>query len=1343
MYKTVALSRSARCPRLMRRAGVVFVPLIAAALASNALAQVVGQSINMVTGTQWPTGDPFLERQNEPSMAVSSRNALHVVAGDNDYRTVDLPGVPCPTNTTTPCKPTGDAWLGFFTSIDGGNTWTSTLLPGYPQDRSSIGKKSVLHGYTTGADPGVRAGTNGMFYYSGLVFNRDSSGSAVFLARYVDGNNNQGANTVSYVDANIIATGGGTNFLDKPAIAVDIPRSGQTCSIPASGDGSVPASTIPAGNIYIAYTQFNGPESSNVSSIMFSQSADCGGTWSAPVQISKMVGKQQTNQGAALAIDPATGNVYVVWRIFKSSGQPDALAGLALQYSSNTFTTIVNKQISPFDQGTTGVSFRTNAYPSIAVDNSGIVYVAWAQRGSSTNKTTGGDARIQVLAGKPSYGSGTQIKGMQFGGPVTVDDYQGRGHQIMPALAYSSGNLNVAWYDFRDDDDVAVYVAQRGGTYSQTEELPLGVTPVFSTFVADPAAPYASNARRHTVDIRAARAPSGLPPAFHPSILVSQYAFGSPAGGPSDALPGDTEDIQQLEFDAPDLPMFQLGTVPFVGDYIDVAGPTFVPYLSGGKQLWRFNNLASDPDYTHIVWTDNRNVVQPADGNWANYTPVGLSTGRQSTFDPNGTAPNCTDGQTGVRNQDIYTATLSSGLIMGSKGNFIQSSSVPAREYPVTIENPTGGTLYYLLKIQNQPTSGTASFLQFPIAGQSPSTLTQLKIGVLPYSSASRSVFISSTDPNPIVSVSAVQTDGSFNLMPGGLSSTTALNSDTSNPNISNPNISNVEIYNPNISNPNISNPNISNPNISNPNISNPNISNTSFANPNISNPNISNPNISNPNISNPNISNPNISNTAISGEITDVNYTVTNTGNTSSSYSLTLLGPQPPPTVSVQLLISGVYLTPVANGCDLTVQANYNPIANVSNPTFVPAGSTLPSVPDPMAPTFSLQPGEQAVITLRVFDPNATTPQQALQDYNPTVSTSPVVISSGVRTDLPPPPPNAPPVQILSVTTTTLFANITSGTYTANLQASGGVAPYHWTALSGLPNGFTLTDDGVLSGTPASGIFPITVQVSDTGGQTVQATITLTVGTGLPPSLPAGQLPAPGVPNNYSVLPIATIGTPYTTTIPVTNGTPPFTWTATGVLPDGLTFVDGVISGTANGGVFAPPYDPSGWTPTASNGGTTTISPNCLMSATVKDATGATASANFEVGSTPSSSCMSFAYAINLGAGGVTQRTWTFTNTAQTSGKLSFHWRYTGFHAFFAVTAQLQAFVGSSNPVTLYQAGPQNCCISPSNGFDAEGDYSIPISAGQSFGFIVGGSNFDSDSILDGTLIITNFSIQ
>src|SRR5436190_4155800 len=106
------------------------------------LGQYAGPNINMVSATS----DPYLQRQNEPSVAVSSRNSLHLVAGANDYRLVDAPGLPS-------WLENGDAWLGVFKSIDGGQTWTSTLLPGYPQDAN---KTAPLWGFQAAADPTVR-----------------------------------------------------------------------------------------------------------------------------------------------------------------------------------------------------------------------------------------------------------------------------------------------------------------------------------------------------------------------------------------------------------------------------------------------------------------------------------------------------------------------------------------------------------------------------------------------------------------------------------------------------------------------------------------------------------------------------------------------------------------------------------------------------------------------------------------------------------------------------------------------------------------------------------------------------------------------------------------------------------------------------------------------------------------------------------------------------------------------------------------------------------------------------------------------------------------------------------
>src|SRR5437763_264454 len=122
-------------------------------LSLSSSAQVAGQNINMVSGTQPIGGDPYLQRQNEPSMAVSSRNPEHLLAGSNDYRTVDIPNPKAP-------NVLGDAWVGVYSSLDGGETWKSTLLPGYPQDTSSLGTASPLHAFTVATDPTVRAGTH-------------------------------------------------------------------------------------------------------------------------------------------------------------------------------------------------------------------------------------------------------------------------------------------------------------------------------------------------------------------------------------------------------------------------------------------------------------------------------------------------------------------------------------------------------------------------------------------------------------------------------------------------------------------------------------------------------------------------------------------------------------------------------------------------------------------------------------------------------------------------------------------------------------------------------------------------------------------------------------------------------------------------------------------------------------------------------------------------------------------------------------------------------------------------------------------------------------------------------
>ncbi len=194
---------------MLRTTNRRFAAVLAAAFAGlfvpdRAVAQVASQNVNMVSGTQWPGGDPFLQRQNEPSIAVSSRNPRHLLAGANDYRAVDIP-------FSTPNAPeTGDAWLGVFKSFDGGITWKSTLLPGYPQQNPRTGPLAT---FSTAADPVVRAGTNGLFYYAGIAFNRDTKDGVFFVARFIDLNNKENGDPtlnqdpIRYIDTKVVDRG--------------------------------------------------------------------------------------------------------------------------------------------------------------------------------------------------------------------------------------------------------------------------------------------------------------------------------------------------------------------------------------------------------------------------------------------------------------------------------------------------------------------------------------------------------------------------------------------------------------------------------------------------------------------------------------------------------------------------------------------------------------------------------------------------------------------------------------------------------------------------------------------------------------------------------------------------------------------------------------------------------------------------------------------------------------------------------------------------------------------------------------------------------------------------------
>ena len=162
-----------------------------------------------------------------------------------------------------------------------------------------------------------------------------------------------------------------------------------------------------------------------------------------------------------------------------------------------------------------------------------------------------------------------------------------------------------------------------------------------------------------------------------------------------------------------------------------------------------------------------------------------------------------------------------------------------------------------------------------------------------------------------------------------------------------------------------------------------------------------------------------------------------------------------------------------------------------------------------------------------------------------------------------------------------------------------------------------------------------------------------------------------------------------------------------------------GVVNTNALAG-FTGPYEMQNWSSSVIPGGTTSITPS----------------------SGPATSA-EFGYTVNLGSpgGGVTYRTATFSATAAGTGYLTFDWTYDFYHAWFMVEADFYVFAESSSGTTLiHEIDFYNAMYTGPQTFS--GSSTIWVEEGYDFGFIVGGSNFDSDSRLNGTLTISNFGI-
>ncbi|MCS4279015.1 putative Ig domain-containing protein [Stenotrophomonas rhizophila] len=127
---------------------------------------------------------------------------------------------------------------------------------------------------------------------------------------------------------------------------------------------------------------------------------------------------------------------------------------------------------------------------------------------------------------------------------------------------------------------------------------------------------------------------------------------------------------------------------------------------------------------------------------------------------------------------------------------------------------------------------------------------------------------------------------------------------------------------------------------------------------------------------------------------------------------------------------------------------------------------------------------------------------------------------------------------------------------YSQSVAASGGVAPYTFTATAGtLPAGLSLGSGGALTGTPSSvGTFNFTLTATDANGQTGSAAYSIVIAA---PTIVLAPTAGP--------LPSATYATPYSQNFTASGGTGPYSYViSSGALPAGVTLnSSGALTGT------------------------------------------------------------------------------------------------------------------------------------------------------------------------------------
>jgi hypothetical protein len=361
--------------------------------------------------------------QNEPTIAVDPHDPNVVVAGSNDYCAQIV---------------NGDVWAGYYRSTDGGENWSNSLVPGYPDDSSAAGLASPAHGSCAAAgDPSQAFDQNGNLFYAFICFNRSGPvNGSVYAAKYV----NDGA---TYDRTVLIKRGTPSGlflsglFQDKINLTVD--QSGGEFS----------------GNVYVAWSQYDGFAPANA--VLVSRSTDHGLSFSRPVRVTPV--ELGTASFADLAVGP-DGAVYLTYITYPSQGrltsdiwlQKSVNGGVSFGPSSHVAS------ITRFDSDQfSGATGTVDCGDGPFACESGFTYSRFFS--SSAVAADANGVHVAYAAERPDGQSKVFVRnspdGVSFPAAAAQLDTVGTGHQWFPDIASADGTITVVFYDSRGDPGYA------------------------------------------------------------------------------------------------------------------------------------------------------------------------------------------------------------------------------------------------------------------------------------------------------------------------------------------------------------------------------------------------------------------------------------------------------------------------------------------------------------------------------------------------------------------------------------------------------------------------------------------------------------------------------------------------------------------------------------------------------------------------------------------------------------------------------------------------------------------------------------------------------------------------